>query len=257
MNRWFYLGINGIVSIILALSLAFAEEADSINYDNELKISGAGIDELQEKLHKAVEKHNELVKQKAHRSIKNNPHENEENSSNQSISSQDLKDRLKVLEEKVKVLEKKLSHLPSVATEARIPIQPSALVTTSATAQYNQAHALFKNEEYTKARDAFKQIISAYPQDPYAKKSYLHWGNSCLKLGEYDEAIRIFRQSLTLNLETAFLLEIKISLAEALLKNKDLKSCCHQLRDLEKEVLSIEQKDRVSQYSKAAGCSKA
>ena len=30
-------------------------KTDSINYDNELKISGQGIDELQEKLHKAVE----------------------------------------------------------------------------------------------------------------------------------------------------------------------------------------------------------
>jgi TolA-binding protein len=237
------------------------DQTDPVDFEIELKQEGEEIDRLQEQLHKRTTEYNERLAKKAAGATSTTL---EKTSPSPNPSQGQL-----TLEQRVKALEQELAHLKTSQRKGHHPTEaelaatkkaeknaPALAVNTPAIAQYNQAQSLLKNNELEKAKEAFLQIISNYPQDIYAEKSYLHLGEIHLQLKNFGEAEKAFKGALMNKLEISLMLQARLGLAEVLVQLDKLDECCQQLKVLQKETLDEGQKKRLKTLLEKVNCQK-
>lgn len=228
---------------------------------------GRNIDELQEQLHRQIERYNQLIAQQAEQSGGTAVIPAPEMIANGTPkvpqgTTMDMIKRIELLENEVATLKAAKPNLEGARTQAEAEATKKAAanapllkVDTPATAQYAQAQALMKNGELEKAKEAFLQIVENYPEDAYVPRAYLHLGEIHLHLKNFGEAEKAFTTALTGKLEETLMVDARLGLAQAEFELDKGEKCCNQLTIIQKEPLTDEQNKSFQQLMKRAKCS--
>ena len=73
----------------------------------------------------------------------------------------------------------------------------------NADAQFNLGDALFQQENYQAAMEAFQKVLELTPDTKLKSKAVFNMGNSLLTQGRYYDAFQIYKVALKLNPENA------------------------------------------------------